>query len=190
MANFFEKLLCPSVENIQWSLTRIKDQLGAAKEHMSSSLFEHQKALDEHDEDLKELRDLFSALVSEVRKGNSETQEQLTEHKNKLKELEGKLSESDFLFSSSKARTYKPEEEDPEVTGVTLDKSCVEFFTQLVERQYKDDKLIKAQRRFTNRLLRLLRYTADSFTVEDLKRAEKWNKVLRKRFAEHNKELK
>lgn len=100
----------------------------------------------------------------------------------------------DSTFSVEAKTTYDPEKEDPVVTGVTLDQSCVEFFTDLVERQYKDDKLIQAQRRFTNRLLRLLWKTVGSKTdlalSEELLKAEKWNKVLRKRFTEHNRRSK
>lgn len=100
------------------------------------------------------------------------------------------IAKEDSTFSVETKTTYDPEKENPVVTGVTLDQSCVEFFTDLVERQYKDDKLIRAQRRFTNRLLRILYYSMDSFNCEDIKKAEKWNKVLRKRLIEHNRRSK
>ena len=183
MANFFEKLLCPSVKKGEEALESVSE----FKDHF------------------------FDVFAPDIKKTFLKQQEQITELSRLLKNVNDSVEaltkadvyqagQMEFLLLAQhsldtrlQALEKAPEETNPEVTGVTLDKTCVDFFTQLVEREYKDDKLIQAQRRFSNRLLRLLWKAIGSKTdlavSEELLKAEKWNKVLRKRFAHHNKEV-
>ena len=79
------------------------------------------------------------------------------------------------------------EAEAPEVEAITLKGRAFEFFIQQLELSGRSNELLKAQRRYINRLLRLLRTTVEDpgkSITEELRKAEKWNKVLKKRHKE------
>ena len=79
------------------------------------------------------------------------------------------------------------EAEAPGGEAITLKGRAFEFFIQQLELANKSNDLLKAQRRYINRLLRMLRTTVEDpgkSITEELRKAEKWNKVLKHRFKE------
>ena len=60
----------------------------------------------------------------------------------------------------------------------------IQTIMEILQIQIEADRTIRSQRNFTNRLLRLLRTTTEDpgkSITEDLRKAEKWNKTLRRK---------
>ena len=124
-----------------------------------------------------ELSNLNSALCSHIHAPNHSAQA--------LDNLAGALEKLFDCFSKAGTQQVAPvvtDGNDPD--AVTFKGNSMEALIAVLMRQVQANQLIKSQKRFTNRLLKLLRTVTEDpgkSITEELRKAEKWNKTLRKR---------
>ena len=117
----------------------------------------------------------------------------LEEYKKSCAELYSRLNDLEYkatsnMFQSGKSHLASDEldeaPDDAEVDSITLTGKPIEYLIKLMEKGAEAEALIKSQKRFTNRLLRLLRISVEDpgrSITEDLRKAEKWKKVMNKK---------
>ena len=117
----------------------------------------------------------------------------LEEYKKSCAELYSRLNDLEYkatskVFQSGKSHLASDEldevPDDAEVDSITLTGKPIEYLIKLLEKSSEAETLIKSQKRFTNRLIRLLRLSVEDPTVsviDDLRKAEKWKKVMNKK---------
>ena len=117
---------------------------------------------------------------------HTDIQYQLDDIKRQLNEL-SKAQQVPMLQSGkSHLASDEPDEvpEDAEVDSITLTGKPIEYLIKLLEKGSEAEALIKSQKRFTNRLLRLLKVSVEDpgrSITEDLRKAEKWKKAMNRK---------
>ena len=131
---------------------------------------------------------IMDALKTRKESFNCHIQHNIKAHielRKRLDDLEARMAALDAAPLQDKHNTASDAPDDSaEVDYIKLSGKSINLFMDLIERSYISNNLVNSQRRFTNRLLRLLRTTVEDpgkSITEDLRKAEKWNKVLRKR---------
>lgn len=151
---------------------------------------------EQHKNDIRGVIKSFSKTLTELREMVHPDHAKVENFSERISKLEKALLELNekvdrindrywFEQFSTDKELDSPQKEDPEVDFITLQGKPFEYFIQQLELSGHSNELLKAQRRYINRLLRLLRTTAEDpgkSITEDLRKAEKWNKVLKRRF--------
>lgn len=128
----------------------------------------------------------FEKFQKAHKEQHTDIQYQLDDIKRQLNELSKTQQSNMFPSGKSSLASDEPDKvpEDAEVDSITLKGKPIEYLIELLEKGYKADALINNQKRFTNRLLRLLRISAEDpgrSITEDLRKAEKWKKAMNKK---------
>jgi len=107
------------------------------------------------------------------------------------RELDWGSEEEPKCFQSGKS--YLASDTNEAVAdGITLQgASGIQYFVQLLKKQEEAEKLLEAQQRMINRLFRIANTTViDPYKsiTDDLRKAEKWKKTLKKKLKEFKEE--
>lgn len=128
----------------------------------------------------------FEKFQKAHKEHHTNIQYQLDDIKRQLNELSKAQQVPIFQSGKSQLASDEPDEvpEDTEVDSITLKGKPIEYLIELLEKEAKADALINSQKRFTNRLLRILRTSVEDPEVsitEDLRKAEKWKKTMNRK---------
>lgn len=159
---------------------KVENEFSLHKAWLSTQLQEFTKSLTE----MREMVHPDHAKVENFSPRIATLEKAILELKDKVDRINDRYWLEQF---SNEKEIDTQQKENPEVDSITLKDKPFEYFIQQLELSGHSNELLKAQRRYINRLLRLLRTTAEDpgkSITEDLRKAEKWNKVLKRRFKE------